>query len=53
MPDLANRIPVNPRHYGSRPCVRGMRIRVIGALGLLAAGPTQQQVLVRDRTHSA
>lgn len=45
MADIANRITVNPRQCGGRPCVRGMRIRVIDVLDLLAAGLTQQQVL--------
>ncbi|MEG4247658.1 DUF433 domain-containing protein [Microcoleus sp. Pol10D4] len=29
---------VNPRQCGGRPCIRGMRIRVIHILELLAAG---------------
>ena len=45
MADVANRITVNPRQCGGRPCVRGMRIRVIDVLDLLASGLTQQQVL--------
>ena len=45
MTDIANRITVNPRQCGGRPCVRGMRIRVIDVLDLLAAGMTQQQIL--------
>ncbi len=34
----ANRITVNHRQCGGRPCIRGMRIRVIDVLDLLAAG---------------
>lgn len=45
MAELVERITVNPGQCGGRPCVRGMRIRVIDVLDLLAAGLTQQQVL--------
>ncbi len=45
MADLADRITVNPRQCGGRPCIRGMRIRVVDVLDLLAAGLTPQQVL--------
>jgi uncharacterized protein (DUF433 family) len=45
MVELAERITVNPAQCGGRPCIRGMRIRVIDVLDLLAAGLTQQQVL--------
>ncbi|MFQ5742829.1 MAG: DUF433 domain-containing protein [Acidobacteriota bacterium] len=45
MSELLDRITVNPKQCGGRPCVRGMRIRVIDVLDLLAAGLTQQQVL--------
>jgi uncharacterized protein (DUF433 family) len=43
--DLLDRITVNPAQCGGRPCVRGMRIRVVDVLDLLATGLTQQQVL--------
>ena len=36
--ELMDRITVNPDQCGGRPCVRGMRIRVIDVLDLLAAG---------------
>ena len=39
------RITVNPRQCGGRPCVRGLRIRVVDVLDLLAAGLSPQQVL--------
>lgn len=45
MADLADRITVNPRQCGGRPCIRGMRIRVVDVLDLLVAGLTPQQVL--------
>ncbi|HEY4322655.1 MAG TPA: DUF433 domain-containing protein [Mucilaginibacter sp.] len=38
-------ITTNPAQCGGRPCIRGMRIRVVDILDLLAAGLTQQQVL--------
>ena len=45
MDDLLQRITTNPQQCGGRPCIRGMRIRVVDVLDLLAAGLTQQQVL--------
>jgi uncharacterized protein (DUF433 family) len=42
---LFDRITVNPRQCGGRPCIRGMRIRVIDILELLAAGLSCEQVL--------
>lgn len=42
---VADRITVNAAQCGGRPCVRGMRIRVVDVLELLASGLTQQQVL--------
>lgn len=43
--ELVERITVNPEQCGGRPCIRGMRIRVVDVLDLLAAGLSQQQVL--------
>lgn len=40
-----NRITIDPEQCGGRPCIRGMRIRVIDVLDLLANGLTPQQVL--------
>jgi uncharacterized protein (DUF433 family) len=45
MSNLKKRITVNPDQCGGRPCIRGMRIRVVDVLDLLAAGLTQDQVL--------
>lgn len=45
MADVADRITVNPKQCGGRPCVRGMRIRVADVLDLLASGLSSQQVL--------
>jgi uncharacterized protein (DUF433 family) len=42
---VLDRITVNPRQCGGRPCIRGMRIRVTDVLDLLAAGLTRKQVL--------
>lgn len=43
--NLLDRITVNPKQCGGRPCVRGMRIRVSDVLDLLASGLTPQQVI--------
>jgi uncharacterized protein (DUF433 family) len=43
--DLMQRITINPEQCGGRPCIRGMRIRVIDVLDLLAAGLSPQQIL--------
>jgi uncharacterized protein (DUF433 family) len=43
--ELLSRITIDPEQCGSRPCVRGMRIRVIDVLELLAAGETPEQIL--------
>lgn len=45
MSDWKKRITVNAEQCGGRPCIRGMRIRVIDVLDLLASGLTQAQVL--------
>ncbi|MEO7299116.1 MAG: DUF433 domain-containing protein [Verrucomicrobiota bacterium] len=45
MQDSQNRITVNPRQCGGRPCVRGMRIRVSDVLDLFASGLTTSQIL--------
>ncbi|MBI3362644.1 MAG: DUF433 domain-containing protein [Chloroflexi bacterium] len=45
MADLIERITVNPRQCGGRPCIRGMRIRVSDVLELLASGMTVKQIL--------
>ena len=43
--ELLQRITVNPEQCGGRPCIRGMRIRVIDVLELLAVGLSHKQVL--------
>ena len=45
MPEVADRITVDPEQCGGRPCVRGMRIRVTDVLDLLANGLSAEQVL--------
>ena len=43
--NLSNRITVNPKQCGGRPCIRGMRIRVTDVLDLYAAGLSSEQIL--------
>ncbi|HEX8652283.1 MAG TPA: DUF433 domain-containing protein [Pyrinomonadaceae bacterium] len=45
MSDLLNRITINSEQCGGRPCIRGMRIRVIDVLDLFAAGLSAEQIL--------
>jgi uncharacterized protein (DUF433 family) len=45
MADLIERITVNPKQCGGRPCIRGMRIRVTDVLELFAAGLNAEQIL--------
>lgn len=40
------RITIDPEQCGGRLCIRGMRIRVVDVLDLLANGLTAEQVLV-------
>ena len=41
------RITINPNQCGGRPCIRGMSIRVIGVLELLAAGMSREEILAQ------
>ncbi len=43
--DLSNRITVNPKQCGGRPCIRGMRIRITDVLDLFASGLTVDEIL--------
>lgn len=45
MSNFLERITVNPRQCGGRPCIRGMRIRVSDVLDLFAAGLSAEQIL--------
>ena len=45
MANLLERITINPKQCGGRPCIRGMRIRVSDVLDLFAAGLNAEQIL--------
>ena len=45
MSDLTERITVNPEQCGGRPCIRGMRIRVVDVLDLFASGLSAEDIL--------
>lgn len=45
MENLLDRITINPEQCGGRPCIRGMRIRIVDILDLFAAGLTAEQIL--------
>jgi uncharacterized protein (DUF433 family) len=45
MTEISERITVNPRQCGGRPCIRGLRIRVSDVLDLLASGLTANEVV--------
>jgi len=45
MSKLLERITINPKQCGGRPCIRGMRIRVSDVLDLFAAGLSAEQIL--------
>ncbi len=45
MATLLDRITLDPKQCGGRPCVRGMRIRVSDVLDLFAAGLDAAQIL--------
>jgi uncharacterized protein (DUF433 family) len=42
---LLSRITFNPKIAGGKPCIRGMRVRVVDVLQLLAAGLTPEQII--------
>ena len=42
---ITERITVNPKQCGGKPCIRGMRIRVVDVLDLLANGLSVSEVL--------
>ena len=41
---LHERITIDPGQCGGRACIRGMRIRVIDVLEMLASGMSQHQI---------
>ena len=45
MSDLTDRITINPEQCGGRPCIRGMRIRVVDILDLFASGLNAKEIL--------
>jgi uncharacterized protein (DUF433 family) len=45
MPEIFERVTVDPEQCGGRPCIRGMRIRVTDVLDLLAAGLSTEELL--------
>jgi uncharacterized protein (DUF433 family) len=45
MANLTDRITVDPRQCGGRACIRGMRIRVVDVLDLLASGMSRDEIL--------
>lgn len=45
MSNLMERITINSEQCGGRPCIRGMRIRVIDVLDLFAAGLSAEEIL--------
>lgn len=42
---ILERITSEPNKFGGRPCIRGLRIRVVDVLDLLAAGLTHEEIL--------
>lgn len=45
MSEILSRITVNPEQCGGWPCIRGMRIRVVDVLELMASGLGEAEVL--------
>jgi uncharacterized protein (DUF433 family) len=43
--DLLSRITISPEQCHGRPCIRGMRIRVIDVLEMLAGGASENDIL--------
>jgi uncharacterized protein (DUF433 family) len=42
---VLDRITVDPNQCGGRPCIRGLRFRVVDLLELLAAGASHEEIL--------
>ncbi len=47
MNDLLNRICIDPRICGGKPCIRGTRIWVSLMLDFLASGSTMEEILAQ------
>jgi len=43
--DLLKRITIEPGKCGGRPCIRGLRMRVVDVLQLLSAGAPFEEIL--------
>ena len=43
--ELLERVQVNPKIFGGKPIIRGLRIAVEHILGMLAAGDTSETIL--------
>ena len=43
--DLLRRITTDPKQCGGRPCIRGMRIRVVDVLDMLSGGMSVDEIL--------
>lgn len=43
--DILERITLNPRVMGGKPCIRGMRVTVGLVVGLVATGLTSEEIL--------
>ena len=43
--DLLSRITIRPEQCHGQPCIRGMRMRVVDILQMLAAGMTREEIL--------
>jgi uncharacterized protein (DUF433 family) len=45
MSDLLSRITVRPEQCHGKPCIRGMRMRVVDILEMLAGGTTPEEII--------
>ncbi|MDB9457768.1 DUF433 domain-containing protein [Dolichospermum circinale CS-545/17] len=45
MSNLLERITINPKQCGGRPCIRGMRIRVSDVLDVFAYGLSAEEII--------
>ncbi len=45
MPDLLSRITIRAEQCHGHPCIRGMRVRVVDVLEMLAGGMTHAEIL--------
>lgn len=45
---LPERITFNPKQCAGKPCIRNMRIRMTGVIGLMATGLTPEQIVTEE-----